>query len=304
MIQKNLALVLGGGGAAGNAWMIGIIAGLAEGGVDLTEADLVIGTSAGADAAARVRSGRTPAELLAAVVTPAVQPAGPARPQAPPPQMDAVFERMRSISAAATTPAELQRAMAAYGLESDGTFGPEIAERRRAMIAARLPYTNWPERPMIVVAVNAETGEHVTFDRSSGVSLVDAATAAIALPGAGPTHTINGTRYISGGVRSADNADLAIGFANVVVLAPLSGRTGPLPPGQFEGLRRPPGADLQSQVEGLRKTGSRVEVISPNAESRDAMGINQMDTATRIPSAQAGFAQGELDAARLAFLRP
>jgi NTE family protein len=45
----DVALVLGGGGAAGNAWEIGIIAGLAEAGLDLTEAaDLVVGTSAGA----------------------------------------------------------------------------------------------------------------------------------------------------------------------------------------------------------------------------------------------------------------
>ncbi|HEX3756153.1 MAG TPA: hypothetical protein VHV26_13865 [Rhizomicrobium sp.] len=65
----NVALVFGGGGAAGNALMIGIIAGLAEGGLDLTKAaDPVIGTSSGANAAAQVRSGISPAELLAAFV--------------------------------------------------------------------------------------------------------------------------------------------------------------------------------------------------------------------------------------------
>ena len=155
---------------------------------------------------------------------------------------------------------------------------------------------------MIVVAVNAHTGELALFDRNSGVELADAATAATALPGAGPTHPINGVRYISGGVRSADNADLASGYANVIVLSPLSERTGPLPEGQFEGLRRPPGADLASQVEALRKAGSRVEVITPDPESRAAMGINQMDLATRIPSARAGFAQGKREAARLSFV--
>ena len=59
-LVHNVALVLGGGGAAGNAWQIGIIAGLAEAGLDMTEAaDLVIGTSSGATAAAQVRSGIT-----------------------------------------------------------------------------------------------------------------------------------------------------------------------------------------------------------------------------------------------------
>src|ERR1700761_772565 len=73
---RDVALVLGGGGAAGNAWEIGIIAGLAEAGLDLTKAaDLVIGTSAGATTAAQVRSGRSAAELLASVVSPPPQPA-------------------------------------------------------------------------------------------------------------------------------------------------------------------------------------------------------------------------------------
>src|SRR5262245_37321550 len=102
MTDKNVALVLGGGGAAGNAWLIGIIAGLAEAGVDLTRlADVVIGTSAGANAAAQVRSGIPPADLLAAVLSAPGQAPGPGRPQPPPPAMDSVFERMRTISAAA-----------------------------------------------------------------------------------------------------------------------------------------------------------------------------------------------------------
>ena len=62
---------------------------------------------------------------------------------------------------------------------------------------------------MIVVAVNAHTGELATFDRDSGVDLVDAVTAATALPGSSPTISVNGTHYINGGVRSPENADLA-----------------------------------------------------------------------------------------------
>lgn len=155
---------------------------------------------------------------------------------------------------------------------------------------------------MIVVAVNAHTGELAAFDRTSGIELADAITASTALPG-GPTHLINGIRYINGGIRSADNADLAQGYANVVVLTPFSERSGPLPPGQFEGIRREAawGNDLASQVEGLRRQGSRVEVIIPDAESRSAMGVNQMDLATRIPSARAGFEQGRREAMRLNF---
>ena len=161
---------------------------------------------------------------------------------------------------------------------------------------------------MIVLAINAHTGELVAFDRDSGVELVDAVTASTALPGVTPTHSINGTRYINGGVRSAENADLASGYANVVVLSPFGGQNqtpperGADPAGQFEGLRRFPGTDLASQVEHLREQGSRVEVITPDAGSRAAMGTNQMDPATRIPAAHAGFAQGKQEATRVTFL--
>jgi NTE family protein len=304
----DVALVLGGGGAAGNAWEIGVIAGLAEAGLDLTEAaDLVVGTSAGATAAAQVRSGIPAAELLAAVLSPPAQPAGQNRERPPSLPMATVFERMRAIGAAATSAADLGRAMGAFGLESDSVLGSG-AGQRRAVVAARLPRAEWPDRPMIVVAVDAHTGELAAFDRDSGVDLVDAVTASTALPGLVSTVSINGRRYIDGGVRSSDNADLASGYANVVVLSPLGGRSrtpparGAGPAGQFEGLRRPPGADLASQVEALRKQGSRVAVITPDADSRAAMGTNQMDPATRIPAARAGFAQGTQEATRVTFL--
>src|SRR4051812_20691874 len=302
-VAHDVALVLGGGGAAGQAWQIGVIAGLAEAGLDLTEAaDLVVGTSSGATSAAWVRSGIPPAELLASVLSEPVRPARqkPQRPPSAPPS--ALFERMRAIGAAATSAADLQRAMGAFGLESDSDFPPEVAEQRRTMVASRLPRHEWPDRPMIVVALDAHTGQVVTFDRDSGVDLVDAVTAGTALPGGTPTVSINGTRYINGGVRSAENADLASGYANVLVLSPFGGRSGPLPEGQFEGLRRFPDTELPGQVEALRRQGSNVEVITPDADSLSAMGTNQMDLATRIPAARAGFAQGKREATRVTFL--
>ena len=264
----------------------------------------MVGTSAGATTAAQVRSGTPAAELLASVLSPPAAPGGQHRERPPSLPMATVFERMRAIGAAATSAADLQRAMGAFGLESDSILGPGAAQRR-AMVAARLARHEWPDRPMIVVALDAHTGELAAFDRDSGVDLVDAVTASTALPGLVPTHSINGTRYINGGVRSNENADLASGYANVVVLSPLGGRSqapperGAGPDGKFEGLRRPPGADLASQVDGLRKQGSRVEVITPDARSRAAMGISQMDPATRIPAARAGSAQGQREATRL-----
>ena len=66
------ALVLGGGGSTGNAWLIGLIGGLADAELDVTKADLTIGTSAGSTAAAQI-AGATPTELLAAILAAAPQ---------------------------------------------------------------------------------------------------------------------------------------------------------------------------------------------------------------------------------------
>ena len=181
-VVHNVALVLGGGGAAGNAWEIGVIAGLAEAGLDMTEsADLVVGTSAGATAAAQVCSGIPIAELLVSVLSPPVRPVGQNQEQPSSLPLATVFERMRAIGAAATSAADSQRAMGAFGLECDSRLGP-WAGQRRPMVASRLPRHEWPDRPMIVVTVNALTGGLATFDRDSGVDLVDEVAASTALP--------------------------------------------------------------------------------------------------------------------------
>src|SRR6478672_721113 len=74
------ALVLGGGGSTGNAWLIGVIAGLLDAGLNVTTADLIIGTSAGSTTAAQI-TGASPTELHAATTAGAPRrPSGPSGP--------------------------------------------------------------------------------------------------------------------------------------------------------------------------------------------------------------------------------
>ena len=89
------------------------------------------------------------------------------------------------------------------------------------MIADRLPSHAWPARALLIVAVDAHTGRHRAFDRDSGVPLVDAVAASCAVPGIWPPVTIGATRWVDGGVRSSDNADLAADHERVLVLAPM-----------------------------------------------------------------------------------
>ena len=134
---------------------------------------------------------------------------------------------------------------------------------------------------MLITAVDAHTGEPVVFDRHSGVELVDAVAASCS---SGFAYSIGDSRYIDGGYRSnADNADLAAGYARVLVLSPFGGRS-----------RTPVdwGMHLATQVDELRAQGSRVETIFPDSSSRAAFGDNMMDLSTRPPAARAGYDQG------------
>jgi NTE family protein len=277
------ALVLGGGGSTGNAWLIGVIAGLFDAGLDVTEADLIIGTSAGSTAAAQITSA-TPTELLAAILAAAPQPrTGPVKPdggRVPVGPAADHMERTSAIIAAAEDAADMRRRLGAAALEMDAASDGSGQTRWRATVAARLPSQHWPERTMLITAVDAHTGEPVVFDRHSGVDLVDAVAASTSN---GPPYSIGGNRYIDGGYRRNENADLAAGYARVLVLSPFGGRS-----------RHPLewGMHLAAQVDELRARGSRVETIFPDSNSEHMFGANAMDLSLRPPAARAGYNQG------------
>ena len=143
---------------------------------------------------------------------------------------------------------------------------------------------------MLIVAVNAHTGEPVVFDRHSGVGLADAVAASCANGFGVPPYGIGGHRYIDGGYRRNENADLAAGYGRVLVLSPLGGRT------------RTPlewGMHLAAQADELRARGSRVKTVSPDSNSRNAFGSNLMDPSTRPPAARGGYNQGRALAGQL-----
>ena len=284
MTAGERALVLGGGGSTGNAWLIGVLAGLLDAGLDVTTADLTIGTSAGATTAAQI-AGASPTDLLAATLGAGpprrTGPIGSDRGRAPRGPVADHIERRRRIIASSADMADMRRRMGAAALEMDATSDASWQTRWRATVAARLPSQRWPERRVLITAVDAETGEPVLFDRDSGVDLADAVAASCS---SGRPYRIGDRRYIDGGYRSnADNADLASGSGRVLVLSPFSGRT--LTPPDW-------GMHLATQVEQLRADGSRVETIFPNPDAEPLFGANAMDPSLRPPAARAGNAQG------------
>ncbi|SFT57341.1 patatin-like phospholipase family protein [Arthrobacter sp. ov118] len=284
------ALVLGGGGSTGNAWLIGVIAGLFDAGLDVTTADLTIGTSAGSTAAAQI-AGATPTELLAAILAAAPQqrtgPVGSDRERVPIRPAADHMERTGKIIAAAEDAADMRRRMGAAALDMDAASDGSGQTRWRATVAARLPSQRWPQRTVLVTAVDAHTGEPVVFDRHGGVDLVDAVAASCA---SGFAYRIGDNRYIDGGYRRNENADLAAGYGRVLVLSPFGGRT------------RTPlewGMQLAAQADELRARGSRVETIFPDSGSEQMFGANAMDLSLRPPAARAGYNQGRALAGQL-----
>ncbi|HEY3546683.1 MAG TPA: patatin-like phospholipase family protein [Propionicimonas sp.] len=291
------ALVLGGGGSTGNAWLIGVIAGLFDAGLDVTTADLTIGTSAGSTAAAQL-AGATPPELLdaalAAAPRRATAPASPDRGRGPVRPVADHLARINAIIASAADAADMRRRMGAAALDLDAASDGSWQAQWRATVAARLPSQHWPQRPVLITAVDALTGEPVVFDRHSGVDLADAVAASCS---SGRPYRIGDTRYIDGGYRTnAENADLAAGYARVLVLSPFSGRS--LTPVEW-------GVHLATQVDELRAQGSWVETVFPDSSTEHLFGANAMDPSLRPTAARAGHDQGSALADHLSeFWRP
>ncbi|HET7800454.1 MAG TPA: patatin-like phospholipase family protein [Humibacillus xanthopallidus] len=301
------ALVLAGGGAAGNAWQIGLVAGLCEVGIDLTEADLIVGTSAGSTVAAQITSGTRPPELYAAILAEVSQPrsrtgggsegragvrsrgaAGAGGVSGP-----SYLEWSDAIIAASESAADMRRRMGAAALERDASGGADGADsaagaRWRDIVAARLPSNDWPRQRVLITAVDARTGEPVVFDRQSGVDLVDAVAASTS---AMAPYPIGEDRYLNGGYRRSENADLAAGYERVVVLSPFSGRSR-MPAGW--------GMDLATQVDELRAGGSQVETVFPDAGAGDVFDANALDPSTRPQAARGGYEQARVLTDRLA----
>jgi NTE family protein len=286
------ALVLAGAGAVGNAWELGLIAGLSDAGVDVTEAELILGTSAGSTVAAQITSGTRPAELYAAILAEVSQPqtadAGTDRGRGPNLSGLTYMEWSNGIIGSAGDASDMRRRMGAAALEMDASDGSSQT-RWRDIVAARLPSQHWPQQPVLITAVDAYTGEPVVFDRHSGIDLVDAVAASTS-NGFGGAYRIGENRYINGGYRRSENADLAAGYGRVLVLSPFGGRS-----------RMPPewGMDLATQVDELRAGGSRVETIFPDSNAENMFGANAMDLSLRPPAARAGYNQGRALAEQL-----
>jgi NTE family protein len=280
--MRKTALILGGGGALGVSWETGLLAGLQQHGIDVTDADLLVGTSAGSIVVTQIAQGHPLSELL---------------------------EEHRSGTIGSNPPLDFDPAnlmsifakWAAYpemNAERCAEIGAlAIASRTAsedAWIASFESFIepHWPDRDLRICAVDAASGEFAAWTRDSGVDIRRAVASSCAVPGLFPVVSINGRLYEDGGVRSGTNADLAAGYDSVLIVAPIGSRSDSIDPLLGRTSRR--------EAEELRAKGANVELVFPDAATLEAMGPNRMDSTRRGVTADAGVVQARGLAERLA----
>jgi NTE family protein len=265
-------LVLAGGGLAGIAWETGVLRGIADESPPtakaLLDSDVLVGTSAGSTVAAQLSSGL---DLDALFDRQTAASSTELNPNVGVEEITELF--LTAMLTPNTTTAQKLQKIGAVAL-STATISEAV---RRDVIAQRLPSHDWPDRVLRISAIDTATGELVTFDRDSGVDLVDAVAASCAVPGVWPPVTIGERRYMDGGVGSAVNMALADDCDVAVVLVP-SGRSVPSP---F-------GSGAADEVDAFSGSFG----VFADDESLSAFGRNPLDPACRKPSALAGREQG------------
>ena len=235
-VEVSVGLVFSGGGAAAEAWHAGVVRALHQmTGWDARRANLIVGTSAGAITGLCLRAGIPPADLYAhrrgepvseegqAIIDRVVTPYREGRserdwsdqgPQSP------------SLAARALWPPWQARPLrAAVGLLPRGTRTTEALQQRMA----ELHPEPWPTLPFWVTAVRLSDGERVVFGRDDlQATAAEAVRASCAVPVLFEPVTVDGQRYVDGGVHSYTNADLMgpPAFDLVVVSSPMSGAAG------------------------------------------------------------------------------
>jgi NTE family protein len=283
------ALVLGGGGPVGVAWYAGLADGLRSQGVLLSDADVILGTSAGAKAGAWLASGEPLEAFLDAVVREATDLHRTN-------YADGLnLERVGEIYAAlgaATAP-----------LESDvrrriGALAKTVPPQRGdddwfvKSFEPYVPDVPWPAK-LRAVAVNADTGAVRLIGPDDSIPLARGVAASCAAPGIISPVRLPEGQFVDGGARSATNADLVDRFrverclavSPIVADAPMVG----------EATARV----LEEEATRLRAKGIAVSMLLPTELEADAFGFDLLDLTKVDAAIEAGRARGRLEADRL-----
>ncbi len=291
-----VGLVLGAGGVMGGAWLTGGLDAIAkETGWDPSEADYVVGTSAGSMMGSLLAGGVPPWFMVAfsagerfegvtnadgrpaATANRAGGAAFPIHRALPRPGPGSWRLAIRTLFRPLRhTPATIGAGWLPWGIVST----KPLAQQIRHVVPS-----GWAAHPNLwIVACDYATGQRIAFGRDDApeADLADAVAASCAIPGFYRPVEIGGRRYVDGGMYSTSNLDILRdeGLDLVVCLNPTSSLH---PPQAWNPLdwgarlwRRASGRRLGSEAKKLRARSVDVVLIQPVAEDLAAMGPNLM----------------------------
>lgn len=270
----NGAIVLGGGGSLAIGWQLGYLYALEKEGIDIRNADLVIGTSGGAQAATGITSTKSWEEIFNEQIEPKSN-------EEPPQQnMEAVVARYSEIAQKSNNPKEWIENYSAFALEENKFDESEHINR----LKHRIKVESWPQNLMIT-AIDAQESKRAVFTKASNVDIYRAMASSGSLPGVWPATSIDGKKYYDGGCHSMENADLAEGANKVLILATNLPIVTPY--------------KLDDAITELQNSGAEVKLITPSEDvlqKLNELGGNTVNTAIRPEIARLGQEQGERDA--------
>ena len=287
------AVAFGGGGEWFLAWMVGYANGLLDEGVDLSKADVTIGTSAGALVGAAIKGGRL-TEL-----TQALQQLGD-NPALANKELNITLGadsqvRARTVMGDTTeiTPATLQEigraAMAARNAPDD---------KYVASLDALMGLPSWPVGHH-TTSTDCYTGESVIVSADSGVTIAQAAAASSSLPGVNGPTWLGDRLCMDGGVStSSTHADMLAGAKSVLIIGMFDFKAHPpqhVNPSFGISERVNPGT-AEREAAALRAKSSNVHVTIANPDPQ----TDFMDPATIGPALSIGRAAGKADAPAIA----
>lgn len=283
------ALAVGCGGALGFAWTAVALQALEEQlGWDVRTAEVLLGTSAGAEIVAALGSGRTPQDLLDALdgmdhADPLLAAHVAAHPGSVPPAPALALPALGLVRAgiARRSPYAAIAGLLPRG-RGDATWLREYGD-------ALAGPDGWTRHPRTwIVAADVATGERVAFGApgAPAAGLGEAVAASWAIPGWFPPVEIAGRRFLDGGAVSSASADLLVDqpLDEVVVVAPMTSEGGAAATGAARVerlLRSQMTSGLDKEIGALRAAGVRVIRVEPGPDELAAMGPNFMDLSRR-----------------------
>src|SRR5947209_66149 len=298
MLSRPDILVLGGGGVLGEAWMMGLLAGIEDAtGFDLRRCEYFVGTSAGSIVAAHLAAGRAPrrpahfgAEVALAGTGASSSLAGVG---------------LRAARRAGSMALAAGSAFAPLAL---GMAAPGGAVVRAAMLRAVPRPTDTLDGlrehvarsgvrfdgRLRIAAVDRRSGRRVMFGspRAPACSVAEAVAASCTVPWLFAPVRIQGRDYVDGGVWSATNLDAAPAglHTQVLCLNPTANIAGSH--SVFALIRNVARSAVSVEALAVRRRGAEVQTVAPNLDAASAMGTNFMDREPRERTLAAGYRQG------------